>query len=558
MRFAQHRSSPSNQSGAVLLVAIVLLLLAGVMTMFALNVGVFEQRSTANDMRGKMVNGIAEAGLASGAEFLLRQHRDWMSSTAMWELCQATDTKFPCGVIPQFEPDGTTPRRATMFRYKRTAAAVADIPADLSKHMLPLDSADTIGNVGGVFDVAYGVAPVLCFVKKRAAADPVNTPLRCTANLAEATKQRIATFVSVARIPGEAARATLTQVVGQYPLIGNLLGAPPILASGSIDLVGTLQVVTNPDSGGPGVPVSIWSRKNVSKSGTPNTCYADEFFRYGGKTPVLVEGILTCNDCGCANDKSLSFDSSGGLQQEGMDILDIDGNTAATPIAGQINHDVLPSEFPCDLFENVFGVKSWRDTDGDFFCETKITTSYSPSWNPAVTRTVGVDEAFLYKNARNIMVDTANADAVAITNGSGKVKPANWLTNNATAPEAVGLIWCQKSCDIGPNDTIGTPTKPVIFVADGDTTIKGTVFGFVFIRSTGNANLSATTGGNATLSMNGNAAVYGAVVVQGEIDKANGTAAVIYSREVLEALENSEDNIQRATLPGAWTDLKSY
>ena len=37
-------SKPSKQSGAVLLVAIVLLLLAGVMTLFALIGGVFYQR----------------------------------------------------------------------------------------------------------------------------------------------------------------------------------------------------------------------------------------------------------------------------------------------------------------------------------------------------------------------------------------------------------------------------------------------------------------------------------------------------------------------------------
>ena len=56
--------SMRSQSGMVLLVAIVLLLLAGVLTLFALKVGVFEQRSTGNDMRSKVVADVAEAGLA--------------------------------------------------------------------------------------------------------------------------------------------------------------------------------------------------------------------------------------------------------------------------------------------------------------------------------------------------------------------------------------------------------------------------------------------------------------------------------------------------------------
>jgi len=53
-----------HQSGAVLVVALVLLLLAAVMTAFAMNVGVFEQRSTGNDLRAREVNDVAEAGLA--------------------------------------------------------------------------------------------------------------------------------------------------------------------------------------------------------------------------------------------------------------------------------------------------------------------------------------------------------------------------------------------------------------------------------------------------------------------------------------------------------------
>ncbi len=553
--------TPSKQSGAVLLVAVVLLLLAGLMTLFALNVGMFEQRSTANDLRGKMVNDVAEGGLSHGFEFLMRQNRGWMDTTTRWELCQPTDTKFPCGAIPQFEPGTTTPRRATMYRYKGTAGSIANISDDLDKYMLPL--ANTISTVAGGFNVAYGVAPVLCFVKKPLVSDPVDTPVRCTTTIAKATKQRIATFVSVASIPGEAARTTLTQAVGQYALLDNLLGKPPITAAGSVDLTGTLQIVTNPDGGGPGVPVSVWTRRNIQKTGTPNTCYADEFFRYGAKggpggTPALVDGILTCNACGCDSDKSLSYDDSGNSQDEGMDILDIDGNTAGTPIAKQINYDVVPSEFPCDLFEYTFGVKSWSDGGlpdppyDDYFCEKKITAAYTPSWNQAVTRTIGVDEAYLYKNAKYIM-SNGLADALAILPGSGK-------TTGFTYPSASmsGMVWCQTGCGIGPAQTLGSPSKPVILVADGDTLIQGTVFGLVFIRSTGTADLSATSGGNAPLRLNGKAAIYGAVVVQGLIEKANGTAAVIHSTEVLEGLGNSDDNIKNVALPGAWTDLKSY
>ncbi len=78
MKHPQNMQSRSSQSGVVLLVAVVLLLLASVLTLAALKVGVFEQRSTGNDIRAKAVNEVAEAGLAQGFEYLMKQQADKM------------------------------------------------------------------------------------------------------------------------------------------------------------------------------------------------------------------------------------------------------------------------------------------------------------------------------------------------------------------------------------------------------------------------------------------------------------------------------------------------
>jgi hypothetical protein len=101
-------------------------------------------------------------------------------------------------------------------------------------------------------------------------------------------------------------------------------------------------------------------------------------------------------------------------------------------------------------------------------------------------------------------------------------------------------------------------------------TIHGTVFGFIFIRdpvqSTGlaQATLSPTSGSNSSagcpsncmLQMNAGAAIYGALVIQGQM-KANGTSAVIYDATVLGNI-GGDNNLLRATLPGAWNDQRSY
>src|SRR3954462_13312766 len=92
-------SSLSHQSGAVLLTTVVLLLLAGVMTAFAMNVGMFEQRSTGNDLRSREVNEVAEAGLAQGFEYLMHQHPEMLTDLGLWESCGADDETFPCGAI---------------------------------------------------------------------------------------------------------------------------------------------------------------------------------------------------------------------------------------------------------------------------------------------------------------------------------------------------------------------------------------------------------------------------------------------------------------------------
>ena len=59
MQRTPSRHGPRTARGTVLFVALVLLLLAGLLTLFALKIGMFEQRSTGNDMRSKVVIEVA-------------------------------------------------------------------------------------------------------------------------------------------------------------------------------------------------------------------------------------------------------------------------------------------------------------------------------------------------------------------------------------------------------------------------------------------------------------------------------------------------------------------
>lgn len=571
------RAPAAAQRGAALLVGVVLLLLASVITLLALKVGAFEARSTGNDIRAKLVNEVAEAGLSQGFEYLMRQQSALMEDDTKWVKCAAADTTFPCGAITAGAYDhdaipatAAVSRRETMYRLANSGHVDGNFATEMNAAMLELPNKLTIVGAGG-FRVAYGVAPVLCYVARRKVGESKSSPIRCAdgPGADDASKRRIATFVSVAQMPGEAARATLTQTVGRFALVDDPIGKPPMISSGSVNVTGGLQLVTNPNGGGNGVPVSVWTRKDVDKTGTPNTCYADEFFRYGAQNndpPTLLGNTIVCDECQCVNDKTLSFDKSGNAVDEGMDILDVEGTSTdrGTGVNYNVRSDALSypiCEFPPDIFAHIFGTVAWEDIDQDCFAEKKVMAQFINP-NTGVEVTMGADEAFLYANAVSII----NPTAAGLPLRNPEQVPAVGYPAAAQA----GLIWCQSNCDIGSNTQLGTPEKPVIVVIDGSVHIQGRVFGMVFIRSlAGGGTLTpvagytmtsteVANGGGAVLDMNAGAIVYGAMVVHGKVDKANGTAAIVFDGKVLGALGDNPNNNRYATLPGAWNDTVSY
>jgi len=113
--------------------------------------------------------------------------------------------------------------------------------------------------------------------------------------------------------------AVVKQGVYFYSSNGGAAGAPPMMGAGNIPLNGNFTVVANPNSGGQGVPVAIWSKTSIDvPSGTAATCQLGEY-------------LLGGNNCSGAS----VISSSAG---KGADIVDNDPN------------------FPSDVFEYLFGV----------------------------------------------------------------------------------------------------------------------------------------------------------------------------------------------------------
>lgn len=534
-----NRIAPRLQKGSTLLVAVVILLLASLMGLMAMNVGLFEQRSSGNDLRAKVVHQVAEAGLAQGFEYLFRANPAMLDTPANWVLCGASETTFPCGAV-----DASV--RGTMYRLADGAGAYGSstvLPAELTQRMLKVPA--TLPQMGG-FNVAYGVAPVLCRVPL-----PVSsTSISCATDMTNLSDRRVVTFVSVAQIDGDSGRTTLTQTVARSSLLAQPGGVPTIIASGTVVPPGNGDIVGMPDAAGPGLDVAVWSRSNVdTASGSFATCSRQDFLSSGEVSLTDASWISsrTCAKCGCGMSKKAAV-------PEDWDILDVDSNAGT-------NKDVVASEFPCDLFEYAFNVKGWKDGadpaddgatpltgDNDGFCESRMpkVAFDAPDGN---TYQLYPEEAYLYQYASKIKATAANLHLV---------RTEQRFTGNLGATDS-GLIWCQVDC-LPNNGTVGSVTAPVAVVADPGTNspYHSTLFGLLFFRSNGDGPLSPTTGGNASMKFNAQSAVYGSVVVQGSISPGSGGGLLFGDVDVLKALASLQSMARYDTLRGGWTDAYSY
>ena len=118
------------------------------------------------------------------------------------------------------------------------------------------------------------------------------------------------------------ASAVVKQGVYFYSSNDGAANAPPMMGAGNIPLNGTFNVVANPNGGGRGVPVSVWSKIPIANlSGSAATCQMSEYLQAGNS---------------CAGADAISSSSAG----KGPDIVDND------------------SAFPADVFQYVFGVPS--------------------------------------------------------------------------------------------------------------------------------------------------------------------------------------------------------
>lgn len=350
-------SLPRQQQGAVTIyTGLMILLLLTLMLLYATRVGVYEQRVSGNEARQKVAFHVAESVVDQGVEFILQNALRVFSSdadaapdgaggmrpgffandgtNAGWALCtdaHVASDNHPCGGdLSADEVFGAAGQRPYFWDDPGTAG-VDSLPVVAGT--LPASSAGR-------------VTALLCVV------NPGNLAAGCqaapgdeeAARYARAIIQLMGYGYTDCIDPGDLstclAEARISRPLSNY---NNLSGSPvvPLTTKTTFPPTGTAEVIPNPDAGGVGVPVAVWSNDNTG-CGTPPaivgqgnwaTCELHEW--YGrDKRPADVACDIT--PCTCTESEAITY-TSGQTTYQGIDIIE-------------------DSVFPCDLFEYYFNV----------------------------------------------------------------------------------------------------------------------------------------------------------------------------------------------------------
>ncbi|MBE0440269.1 MAG: hypothetical protein IBX57_11040 [Gammaproteobacteria bacterium] len=271
------RNKPNKQHGAAtLVISVVLLVAVTLVIIFASKVGVLDQRMSGNQIRHKEAFGNAEAGLEQAASYLRANNNLFAGDVADgWVACNGS-TVFPCDITDaEYVFSSTNPISGS------TATISTSVPSVIANATPYL--VKTTDNI-----VAVGVGT--------------------TADTTGFATAQAAYVLSNLITPGD---------------------IPPVMAP-SLNLNGNFTIVADPNNGqgSTGVPISGWTKTNISGTGTWQTCQPGEF----------KDGALVCTDnltsgdnwSGCACKEALSD-------------------------AGNINYDIfVDPDFP-DPFAYIFG-----------------------------------------------------------------------------------------------------------------------------------------------------------------------------------------------------------
>lgn len=491
---------PRTQRGAfTMFTAVLILILLTELIIYAVHVGVFEQRKSANEMRQKEAFFLADSAIQFGKEFMLANATSIPATAAGGWLNAGSQRWQQCSQAGLTDEQGTHPC------YAEPADNDQDFPADLRNNMyfysfgnaddptaLPVDVTGVLANA----TQRVSLHALLCMLDIDRDADPIIQG--CTTDPAQ---QDIRYYMITLLARGEAdcdagsctARALIGDKIGSFGPGGGEGGpAVPLTTRSTFPPSGTSEIVPNPNGGGVGVPVSSWMNANPDcpnqavvdpSGGSWSTCERHEWY---GTDIMPADYKCPTANCACGSqEKRISYVEQG-RQKLGIDL-------------------VADEDFPCDLWDYMFGVPKY-DADGVTINDESV-------------------DFVKYGLAQTVLTD------------------CNSLNENSS-----GVYWVSATtCAINANTQIGTPEEPVFLISAARTTrFNGgaSLFGTLFITDVEDANAELDAAGTMT--------IYGAAVIDGKLGQYNGTFQIVYLEGVL---EHSLGTGGFGAVSGAWSDF---
>jgi hypothetical protein len=533
-----------------LAITLILLVILTVMALFSANVGFFEQRTTTNENRAQLTESLAEYALNLGGEYLKSSRVNIISKTGSgwlvttgtgrgWVRCpSAAVAPHPCAA----ERDPT--RRAAMYFFDNDRSTVPASASSLANiDPIPYSSIGGFktGALTGVdtdatrFAGNIRVDALLCRIGYDLTNPAVPVP-SCQANPTNSNNVAV-TLISQASLTNESSSAVLkeTWATSSQPMPAV---AVPLIASGLVEGLGNAQIVASPNAGGYGVYGSIWSPNDVDIGnssgsacgtgglGSVSTCHIGEYLQGTPRDQLKTTCATSNNACGCPAVSASGVDFLSGhsqsVRREGLDILDADGSCGPLP-------DIT-------FFPIQHGGVSPKDDDNDPTDDSLFEYTFN------VDYVVDENGTTVNNNCPSSVVSgQTNCAAYTLTDEFGATVLTDCSSLNTSSS---GIYYVTGDCDL---PSVGSATSSVILVVDGDVRINGNVdfYGMFFARSNNNT---------ADVRGNGNVKIFGAMVVEGNVD-ITGSIDIVYDTTAV----TPDPNVLPASarfgkVTGSWLD----
>ena len=572
---------PGGQRGmATIFITLVVLLIITLMVLFSVNVGFFEQKTATNENRGRIAQQAAEYANNLAGEFLkanrakiisnLTAEGGWLapSTAAKWAKCAdvgtvdafALDSEFSTGHPCLSEPD--PPRRAQLYFYTSNGAVGGSQLLPYTSVIPATAQVEAVAGLGGTagFAATANVRALLCRLDTS-----VPTNVKCALNPVAGNRVAL-TLISDASLTNEdGAAAEVKETWATYSTFVPS-AAVPLIASGVVQGVGNGNIVANADSKGDGsnVMASIWSPNNVSDSGSFITCQFAEFTNQLSSEMTMAQVKTTCPSatgsappCNCPSapdenetpkeDYSGHKTGGGAVFHKGSDILDVQ---AVEPICNSTINTITPG---CRTLPSITFFPG-RNAGGTAMDDPAVTTDDS-----MFEYVFGVDYEHANPGTGNTLTNcgssgTQNCVSYAMLEQFEAVTKTCANLESAAAATYSGVIYVDEDCT-SLSTQIGSPTSPAIVVINKHNSTSTlllkngmVMYGMLFIHSDNNTAEVHGTGKNL---------IYGALVVEGNIEM-TGQFTVVYDSTSADSNTNKiPSNAKFGRVPGSWLDAKS-